>query len=818
MNTYANVILPLALGNDYTYEVPKALQDQLVIGMRVEVQFGTKKIYAGVVKHLYEAEAPKYKVKQIISVLDEAPILLPQQLQLWKWISDYYLCSEGEVMFTALPAAFKLSSETQLFLNPSFKHDYSLLNDREFLIVEALSVKEKLNFKDVQEILELKSVHYIIKSLLEKGVILVEEELLERYKPKYATYIQLVEKYQEEAELEQLFSQLKRARRQLAVVMAYIQITQTQKVTEVEKKRLLEKADAKSHHIRPLIQKGILVEVKKEISRLVDSPDIKPIDYTLSEHQQKGLDGIKQFFETKNVVLLHGITSSGKTQIYIKYMEELVAKGKQVLFLLPEIALTTQMITRLRKVFGNQIGIYHSKFSNEERIEIWQKTLQQEYKIIIGARSSLFLPFVNLGLVVVDEEHDHSFKQFDPNPRYHARDTAIYLASLYKAKVIIGSATPSLESYYNAVYAKKYGLVTLTHRYGGVEPPEIVLASIRDAEQRKAMKSHFTDVLLNHIQQALDNGEQAIVFQNRRGYSPYMVCVSCDAVPQCHQCDVSLTYHKYSNSLKCHYCGYSQKLMSHCKSCGEPDLSIKGFGTEKIEDELQLYFPKIKIGRLDLETARSKKGFERVIDAFDQKKIHILVGTQMVTKGLDFDNVSVVGILSADHLLNFPDFRASERAFQLMVQVSGRAGRRKKRGKVIIQTRDMNYSVLKYILNNDYVSFFHQELAERKQYIYPPFVRMIRLTVKHKNKEKLNQAAFVLAKYLKEGLGEKVMGPNVPLVSRVRSYYLRHILIKLEKSAKALANYKSFIKQTIKNLQSDVKHRSVIVQIDVDPY
>ncbi|MGB1241155.1 MAG: replication restart helicase PriA, partial [Chitinophagales bacterium] len=777
--------------------------------------------YAGMVKEIYEKtlEEGDYKPKPILNVLDDEPILTPKQIVFWDWLSEYYMCTEGEVMFNALPSGFRLSSETKLVLNPNFDQDFSLLDDREYLIAEALTNQDEITIGDVQDILELKNVFYIVKSLIEKSVITAKEELQHKYKPKTKTHIRLTEAYKDEDKLGAFFEEISRAYKQQAIIMTYVQLNNESEEGKdlFEKKMILKRAGASSAQMKALVKKGVFEQIEVEVSRLQDGFEGEVLSYELSVHQEEAYVKLKTAFEKKNVALLHGITSSGKTQVYIKIMQEVVAEGRQVLFLMPEIALTSQMIQRLRKVFGGEIGVYHSKFNFQERIEIWQKVLKNEYKVVVGARSSMFLPFADLGLVIVDEEHDHSYKQFDPNPRYHARDASIYLAHLYGAKTILGSATPSIESYYNAAFLKKYALIEMTERFGGVEPPKIVIVNVSEAARQKEMKSHFSSLLLNEVKGVLNKGEQAILFQNRRGYSPYHICNDCSWIPKCHQCDVSLTYHKYANHLKCHYCGYTRKLVSKCDECGSTHLKVKGFGTEKIEDELQLQFPETKIARLDLETARSKYGSERIINSFQEGKVKILVGTQMVTKGLDFDNVSIVGIVSADHLLNFPDFRATERAFQLMLQVSGRAGRRQKQGKVLIQALKPDHPTLGFVLYHDYINFFKSELHDRNRYKYPPYVRMIRLTIKHKDRERVNEAANLLTRYLKEGLPKMILGPTVPPVSRIRLYYLRQVVIKLPKDNKVVY-YKEYIHQTIANMRLDKRFKSVVVQTDVDPY
>lgn len=819
----ANIILPLAVYAEYTYLVPPNLADKVKEGIRVEVQFGAKRVYAGVVKRIFEGEAPtNIRLKPIANILDEHAIVPTKQLQLWQWIAQYYMCSEGEVMQAALPSAFKLSSETKLLINPAFNQDFSLLDDREYLIAEALTLQTEISIEDVQAILETKNVVHVVKSMLEKGVILLQEALVERYKPQTVAYLSLNPIYHQPEQLQDLLTRLQKEKRndkQLMALMAFIHLSKTKGVDEVRKKELLEKAEITDSSLKTLIKKGVFTEFQKSISRLDKETSVHiPLDYDLSPNQETALTQIKQQFEQKQVVLLHGITSSGKTQLYIKLIQEAIANNQQVLYLLPEIALTAQMIARLRKVFGDEIGIYHSKFNDQERVEIWHKVLNNEYKVVIGARSAVFLPLKNLALVVIDEEHDPSFKQFEPAPHYHARDTAIYLASLYGAKTLLGSATPALETYFNATKTQKYGLVTLNERYGGVLPPIIEVVSITKATKNGQMHSHFTDQLLTEMKTALDHNEQVIVFQNRRGYSPSLLCADCGWIPQCVQCDVSLTYHKASNDLKCHYCDHKRPLIARCEACGSTNLQIQGFGTEKIQDELQDFLKDTPIGRLDLDSARTKHGFEQIINDFEDQKTKVLVGTQMVTKGLDFENVSLVAVLSADQLLGFPDFRATERGFQLMMQVSGRAGRRNKQGKVLIQSRNTNYKTLTHVLEGSYEAFFNDELHERFTYLYPPFVRLVVLTLKHKDNIAVNKAAAWLQKALQVRFNKHVLGPAVPMVSRIRSYYLRQFIIKIDRQSTQLQQHKQFIADTIHQLQQQPSYKSLVVQIDVDPY
>ncbi len=822
MPCYVQVVLPLAVDTVYTYDVPANLIDQIAVGKRVQVQFGSKRIYAAlVVAVIGKEQHDEKRPKAIISILDDDPIINDTTLKLWHWIADYYLSSLGEVMRVALPSAFRLSSETRLLLHPSFNEDYSLLSDNEFLIAEALSLQNELSIEEAQAILERKNVFPIVKSLLDKGVLLVKEELIEKYKPKKVAFISLNESYQEEKLLSEIFAQLeKRAPKQLAILMAFMVLQQKGGEQKIQKKRVIQQAgpDASASHVAALVKKGVFIEEKLAISRINtdDESENDLIEFDLSEHQQAALQGIKQAFEKKKTVLLHGVTSSGKTQLYIELIKAQLAQNRQCLFLMPEIALTTQMIHRLKQVFGDLIGVYHSKFNDQERIELWAKVRNGEYRIVIGARSSMFLPFTDLGLVVVDEEHDSSYKQYDPAPRYNARDAAIFLAYLHQANVVLGSATPSLESYYNATTTKKYAYVTLTERYGGVAPPAINLIDLQAAQKEGQVQTLFSTHLLNAIDRTVEGGEQVILFQNRRGYAPFIACQDCGWTARCYQCDVSMTYHKYNDQLRCHYCGHHAHIAKSCGQCGSTNLKVQGFGTEKIEEELQLIRPELRTARLDLETARKKGGFERILERLHSGDVDVLIGTQMVAKGLDFDKVRTVGVISADQLLHFPDFRAMERGFQLLLQVSGRSGRRSEQGDVLIQTRSTKYPVLHHVLENDYLSFAQEELQERARYYFPPFCRMVELTLKHKNKERVNQAAFTFTRDLKQQLKDMVLGPSVPSVSYVRTYHLRTILIKLPKDQNLKA-YKTFIKDSILYLKRHKDFRSVIVQANVDP-
>ena len=820
---YAHVIVPLPIREAYTYAIPEPLLAQVVPGKRVEVQFGAKRVYAGMVKTVFEPTIAlnPTNVKPIISVLDTEPILSPIQLKFWEWMATYYLCTEGEVMQAALPSAYKLSSESKLVLNPLFGQDFSLLDDREYMIAEALTMQPHITIPDVQLIVGIKTVMPIIKSMLEKGIILVNEELVERYQPREEIFIALNGNYlNDENLLAELFNQLSRAPKQEQLLLAWLQLHAESELPNIMRSILLKRANAEANALDALIKKGVFTKERRLVSRLDDyvNPDKTMSDFILSPAQNEALRQINDWFASgKRTVLLHGVTASGKTQIYIRMIEEVIETGKQALFLLPEIALTVQMITRLRKVFGNQIGISHSKFNDAERIEIWQSVLNGKYKVIVGPRSAMFLPYQNLGLVIIDEEHDPSYKQHDPAPRYIARDAAIYLANLMGAQVVLGSATPAIETYYNATQGKKFGLVTLNERFGGVEMPAIETISLRALIKEKKLVSIFTPQLIDNIKNAIKQNEQVILFQNRRGYAPFILCTACEWIPRCHQCDVSLTYHKHNNSLRCHYCGYFMPLPSHCPECKTTQLTVQGFGTEKVEEYLKIFIPDISTSRLDLDTARTKHGFDRVITDFQAQKTQVLVGTQMITKGLDFERVNLVGVLNADHLLDFPDFRAAERAFQLLSQVSGRAGRRQQRGTVLIQAFNTKHRVLHFVIDHDYTGFYKAEIEERRTHRYPPFARIVVLNLKHPDRTKVNTFAEQLAKRLKQWPADLlVLGPTVPIISKVRNYYLRHILIKILNPA-SLNEAKMRIAEAITHLKTAQGIGKLVVYADVDP-
>ncbi|MCB9287728.1 MAG: primosomal protein N' [Lewinellaceae bacterium] len=813
--TYVTVILPLAVPKPYTYAVPEHLVAEAVFGKRVEVQFGRSRLYTALVIEQHRRAPEEYRPKPILSVVDDEPIINKMQLQLWQWLADYYLCTLGEVMHAALPANLKLASETRLTLSPLFDEDFDGLDDKEYLIAEALSIQNEISIDDVRGILQQKTVYPLIRRMLEKRIIYLKEDLKAKYKPKTVSCVRLQEPYASHPELlEEAFELCSRSTRQVEALMAYVQLAK--KLEFVRRQDIYSKASVDASVLKAMEKKEIFELYEREVSRLGGyEEEIMDAD-TLAEQQQRALNEIRGHFRDKNVVLLHGVTGSGKTRVYIELIQEAIQKGEQVLYLLPEIALTTQITGRLEKVFGGQIAIYHSRLNNNERVEMWNEVLKGK-PAVLGARSALFLPFRKLGLIIVDEEHDNSYKQYDPNPRYNARDAAVYLAHLHGAKALLGTATPSVESYHNAKNGK-YGLVEMPERFGGLQLPSVELVDAKRAMQEQKLHSHFTSVLLDELKAALERGEQAILFQNRRGYSPTYRCLTCDWHSECIHCDVSLTYHKFRNALKCHYCGYTTHLPDACPACGSKQLTLKGFGTEKIEDELKIFLPDARVGRMDLETVRGKNAHARLINDFEEGRLDILVGTQMVTKGLDFEKVGIVGVLSADQLLQFPDFRAGERAFQLMLQVSGRAGRKHKQGKVVIQAFNTASPVIREVLDNDYAGFFTREMMERQQFKYPPYYRLIRITLKHKNPKTVNEGAQAFEKMLKGKLGEWAIGPAVPYVGRVRGYYLLDFLVKLPRDAKKIRFAKEVVQESIDRMQQVSGLSGVRVNVDVDPY
>lgn len=815
MAYFIDVILPIPLQRLFTYSITEAEAQFLQQGMRVAVPFGKSKVYTALVFKIHQQAPEVYEAKEIQQILDEEPIVTKQQLQHWEWIASYYMASLGEVFRSAVPSAFLLESETIISKYEDGNVDESQLKDDEFLIFEALQHQSLLKIQEISSILGKKNVLPVLKRLIDKEVIQVYEEIYEQYKPKLVRYVKLHKNYASEESLQELLDSLNRAKKQREVILSLFSISATTK-RPITVKELTKQSNSSSAVVKALIDKGILEEYYIQKDRIEYNGDETEESKQLNPYQEEAYKTIETAFKTQDVCLLYGVTSSGKTEVYVKLIEEIIETGKQVLYLLPEIALTTQLITRLQQYFGEKVAIYHSKYSVHERVEVWNNVLHNKPKaqIVIGARSSLLLPFSNLGLIIVDEEHENSFKQYDPAPRYHARDAAIVLAKMHQGKIVLGSATPSVESYFNAKN-QKYALATITRRYGDVLMPDMELVDIKEKHRKKRMKGHFSDRLLEEIEETLENGEQVILFQNRRGYAPIIECNTCGHSPQCPNCDVSLTYHHYKNQLRCHYCSHHIAMRQQCLACGGHELDTKGFGTQQIEQELNELLPDVKVGRMDLDTTRGKHGYQKIISSFEQQEIQILVGTQMLTKGLDFRNVNLVGIMNADSMLNFPDFRAHERSFQLIQQVAGRAGRTKKRGKVIVQTYNPYHQILQQVSIGNYEAMFTDQLNDRRQFHYPPFYRLIKITLKHKEYNRVNESAAWFAKSLRNSFGDNVLGPEFPPIARIRNLYLKNILLKIPKQ-QSLAKTKDLILRIKTSFMSIAEYRSIRIIIDVD--
>lgn len=821
---FVDVILPIPLKQTFTYSVNSDEAAFLKPGMRVAIPFGKSKVYTGIVFQVHDQAPTGYETKSIDHILDDYPIITPFQLKHWQWLADYYMCSLGEVVKAALPSAFLLESETLIKLAAlpadrvsENKLDESTLTDNEFLVYEALQHQSSLHINDVRSILDKKNVVSVIQKLVEKGIVEVEETIYEQYTPKLKRYVKLTSQFTSEVNLKKLLDSLDRAPKQRAVLLNLFML-QSQSKKPISSVVLQKKSEASAGTLKTLIDKGILEEYFIQQDRLQFSGESISEIKTLNDAQINAYQEIKNSFKSNDVVLLHGVTSSGKTEIYVRLIEEMITSGKQVLYMLPEIALTTQLITRLQKYFGEKISVYHSKFSINERVEVWNNVLQEKAKaqIVIGARSSLFLPFKNLGFIIVDEEHEPSFKQYSPAPRYNARDSAIVFAKLQGAKLLMGSATPSMESYHNAK-AGKYGLVTLKKRFGNVLMPEIELVDIKEKSRKKQMKGHFSDRLLEEMHEVLKNGEQVILFQNRRGFSPVVECTTCGVSPQCPNCDVSLTFHQYKNQLRCHYCGYKMAMMRSCIACGSETLDTKGFGTEQIETELKSLFPNHKVARMDQDTTKGKNAYSKLIESLENEEIDILVGTQMLAKGLDFRNIMLVGVMNADNLLNFPDFRAHERSFQLLQQVAGRAGRTQKRGKVLIQTYNPYHQILKQVSVNDYEAMYKEQVEERYNYKYPPFYRTIKIVFKDKNLSRVEKASSWFGQALEKQFKENVLGPEPPPIGRIKNKYIINLLLKIPKN-QSLEKTKKYIWNVQRSFNATKEFSSVRVNIDVDNY
>ncbi|MFY8090088.1 MAG: replication restart helicase PriA [Chitinophagaceae bacterium] len=814
-NLYATVIIPLYLPTTYTWSIPEQWHSKIQVGQRVEVQLRNKK-YAGIVKNLTNKKPEAFEPKDILNVLDDEPTLYPNQLAFWQWLANYYMCSEGEVMQAAMPANLKLSSESILIWNddnPFDLNDGSLFSDNEYLVAQALEIKKELKMSEVQQLLDATHVYPVIKKLLDKKVCYLWEELKEKFKAKTDTYIHLNKNFDNEDSLSELLNNFGKAPKQMELLLGYLHLIKTE--GEVTQTALLKKTNATAAQLKSLIDKQILQAEKRNIDRISPLAKNIDIDFALNASQEVALKNIKQIFETKDVCLLHGITASGKTHVYIKLIQEVIEQGNQALFLLPEIALTTQIIRRLQKHFGGYIAIYHSKFNPNERVEIWNKVKTGDLKIVLGARSAIFLPYKNLKLIVVDEEHDASYKQQDPAPRYHARDAAIYYANACKAKVLLGSATPSIETYYNCTQGK-YGLVELMQRHSNAVLPTIELIDLKQIPNKDKSKIALSPQLIESLQQTLANNKQAILFQNRRGYSPYIQCQACGWIPQCNQCDVTLTFHKAKNKLSCHYCSSTYPVIQTCAACGSHQFKYKNFGTEKLEELVAESLPNAKVARMDWDTVKGKNDHDTLIKLFEQHRIDVLVGTQMVVKGLDFEHVNLVGIVDADGILNFTDFRVNERAFQLMEQVSGRAGRTSGDAKVLVQVSNLHHPVLHFVQTHDYKKMFAFELESRKAYKYPPFTRVINITIKHKINQIAEAAAHIMYKGLEQLLKPYLQGPAQPPVDRIRNQFLWDILLKLPKDAKLLQQTKMLIEQQIVIIKSHPNYKASSIVVDVD--
>ena len=817
---YADVILPLPLENSYTYSIPPDLEQTVIPGCRVIVHFGKKRYYTAIVMDVHErVPDSQYETKEIYALLDATPVLRRPQLRFWKWIASYYLCKLGDVYKAALPSGLKLESETAVTYNEEFEAD-GPLRPNEQAVLDAFSGVLKLTVSELEKKTGLRNVVPVGASLMAKGAVEVSEELKRGFVPKMQTFIRLAEAYKEEEKLQAVFADFKRAKKQEHLLISFLELSHALNpalVRELSKKELLESSGCSPAILDGVLKRGVLESYEKEVGRLqVPVCRLQPLT-PLSAAQEKAYGEIHDVFREKEVCLLHGVTSSGKTEVYMRLIDEVLKMGRQVLYMLPEIAITTQITERLAKLFGDKLLVYHSKFSDNERVEVWNRLLHTgEPMLVLGVRSSLFLPFKDLGLIIIDEEHENTYKQQDPAPRYHARNAALVLAAMHGAKTLLGSATPSIDSYFNATTGK-YGLVELTTRYGDRLMPEILTVDIKELRRKKIMKDTlFSPVLVEKLSEALGKGEQAILFQNRRGFAPVIECKDCGWVPHCVNCDVSLTYHKFRNELVCHYCGYKIQLPHQCPECQSPELRTMGFGTEMVEEEIATLFPSAKVERLDFDTARTRTAYERIIADFEKGKTQVLIGTQMLSKGLDFGNVSVVGILNADSLMNFPDFRAHERAFQLMAQVAGRAGRKNKRGRVVLQTKSIDHPIIRQVMTNDYEDMVAGQLAERQMFHYPPYYRMVYVYLKNRNETLLDVMAHTMAEKLRALFGNRILGPDKPPVARIQTLFIRKIVVKIEQNA-PMSRARELLLRVQREMIEDERFKSLIVYYDVDP-
>jgi primosomal protein N' (replication factor Y) len=819
---FAELLLPVPIPKLFTYRVPQVWNEKIKTGQRAIVQFGQKKILTGIIHTLHNNPPKEYEAKLILELLDDNEVIYPQQFKLYEWIASYYMCTPGEVMTAALPSGLKLSSESMVQIHPSFNWDDTTFDfsEKEQMLLRHLQT-EAMSYTDASKLLGTKNIYSILKSLTSKSAIILFEEVKEKFKPKTEKRIRLTSEFVSKQNLERLFAELGAKPKQEGVVLKFLQEIPVFSNPDLNQKGIskssLVKEDISESSLTTLIKRGVFEEFELVIPRFGFADPEHDYPLLLSEKQEEARNAILKNFEQKDVVLLHGVTGSGKTEIYIDLIRRALESGSQVLYLLPEIALTTQIVQRLKKIIGSEMGVYHSKFSDNERVEVWNGVLQGKFRFVVGVRSSIFLPFDNLGLIIVDEEHDASYKQHDPAPRYNARDVAFIMGQMHHAKVVLGSATPSAESFFQTTQ-NKYGLVTLTERFGDAQLPEIILADLTKEKKRKTNKGEFSSLLLREIKEAMDKNEQVIMFQNRRGHSPMVQCEDCSWVPKCINCSVSLTYHQYRHALVCHYCGYREELPKNCPTCTSTRILTLGYGTERLEEELKMQFPEASIQRMDLDTTRSKSGYETIIDEFEKGKTNILVGTQMVTKGLDFDNVNLVGIFDADRMMHFPDFRSYERSFQLMTQVSGRSGRREKKGKVVIQTSNVNHPLFAFVIENNVTTFIHEQLVDRQANFYPPFSRLIEITLKHVDKKTCYEASRILSEGLKGKLKNvRILGPGEPMVSKIRNEFLMTILIKIGRDQGRLTEIKSVLYNLSNQLMSEKEFRNIRIVFDVDP-
>jgi len=821
---FADVLLPVPIPQFFTYRVPFEFNEVIGVGYRVIVQFGKRKVITGVVARIHENPPKVYQAKYIIDILDDEPTVNEKQLELFQWMASYYMCTPGEVLNVGMPSGLKLNSESKIQLNPEYLSTGAPVDftDQEHKILSVLERDQVISYSDAARILQIKSYLKVIKSLIAKGAILIFEEVKEKYTPKKETRVRIADHWLQKGYLEELLNELEKRPKQLDVLLAYLRevpIFQDEALNSdgISKKHLLNEGLSESS-IKTLTKNKILDVFDHFIPRFGLTAGGNEYDLVLSDFQKLASDQIMASFETHQAVLFHGVTGSGKTEIYMKLIRQVLDQGEQVLYLLPEIALTTQIVSRLQQVFGSEMGVYHSKYSDNERVEVWKGLISGRFSLIVGVRSSVFLPFSSLGLVVVDEEHEFSYKQYDPAPRYHARNVAQVLAKLHNAKVLMGTATPSFESFYLAREGK-YGYVTIEERFGAAKLPQISFADLAKERKQKTIKGDFSSVLINQIASALSKDEQVIIFQNRRGYAPYISCEECSWIPKCSNCAVSLTYHMYYNQLRCHYCGHHERLPVTCPACGSTRIKTMGFGTEKLEEDLKLLFPEARIQRMDLDTTRRKYSYQKIINDFENRDIDILVGTQMVSKGLNFNHVTLVGVFDIDRMLHFPDFRSYERTFQLAVQVSGRSGRKEKPGHVIIQTANIKQPILHYIMHQNFIRFYNHEIEDREKYKYPPFYRLIKITLKHREPGVLSNGAGALADRIKKTVHKKlVLGPHEPMITKIRNFYLKEIIIKISRNSRELHRLKQGLMDDASFIKQQKDFKQLIIVFDVDPY